>query len=160
MFCATRPVLGGNKDVGFSFHVLCSRTHFGQYRGLQVLFSSFALPDPFGAEPRASSTISYFVVPDKFSAVQRASGTVFMFRAPRLILGVTESVRSRFHVLRSQTHFRRYRGRRVPFSCFALPGSFSAILGAPILVFMFRATVPILGVTYRDGNGPYLRIVC
>jgi hypothetical protein len=124
------------------------------------LFSNFALPDPFGAEPRAPSIISYFAVPDKFSAVQRASGTVFMFRAPRLILGVTESVGSRFHILRSQTHFRRYRERRVPFSCFVLPDLFSAILGTPILVFMFRATVPILGVTYRDGNGPYLRIFC
>jgi Plant mobile domain len=34
---------------------------------------------------------------------------------------------SRFHVLRAPTHFRRYRGRQVPFSCFALLDSFSAV---------------------------------
>jgi hypothetical protein len=44
-----------------------------------------------------------------------------MFCAPRLIFDGTEGVGSRFHVLRDRTRFRRYRGRRLPFSCFALP---------------------------------------
>jgi Transposase family tnp2 len=35
-----------------------------------------------------------------------------------------KSVGSRFHVLRSRTHFQRYRGRGVLFSWFALPDSF------------------------------------
>jgi hypothetical protein len=44
---------------------------------------------------------------------------------------------SRFHVLRSGTRFRRYRGRRVPFSCLALPDSFSAVprASAPVLMY-------------------------
>jgi hypothetical protein len=52
-----------------------------------------------------------------------------MFCAPGLIFGGIESVGSRFNVLRTQTHFWRYRGRRVPFSCFALPKLFSAVPG-------------------------------
>jgi hypothetical protein len=46
-------------------------------------------------------------------------------------------VGSRFHVLRSRTQFRRNRGRRFPFSCFARPDSFSAVprVSDPILMF-------------------------
>jgi hypothetical protein len=43
-----------------------------------------------------------------------------MFGAPELFFSGTDGVRSYFHVLRPRTRFRRYRGRRVPFSCFAL----------------------------------------
>jgi hypothetical protein len=67
------------------------------------------------------------MLPDSFAAVPSASGPVFMFCAPRLVFGGTEGVGSRLHVLRSRTRFRRYRGRRVPFSFFALPDSVSAI---------------------------------
>jgi hypothetical protein len=44
-----------------------------------------------------------------FSAVPRSSGPVFKLCAPGLIFGGTEGVGSPFHVMRSQTHFRRYR---------------------------------------------------
>jgi hypothetical protein len=44
-----------------------------------------------------------------------------------------------FHVLRVRTSFRRYRGRRVPFSCFALPDTFSAERMASVLIFMFSS---------------------
>jgi hypothetical protein len=54
---------------------------------------------------------------------------------------------SRFHVLRSQTHFRRYRGRRVPFSCFACPHSLSAVQRTSCPVFMFCAPELIFGGT-------------
>jgi hypothetical protein len=50
-----------------------------------------------------------------------------------------------FHVLRSQTHFRRYRARRVQFSYFALPDPFSVVLREPDLVIMFCAPGPDLG---------------
>jgi hypothetical protein len=60
-----------------------------------------------------------------------------MFCASELIFGGTEGVPSRFHVFRSQTHFRRYRGRRVSFSCFALPDSFWTVARASAPVFMF-----------------------
>jgi hypothetical protein len=53
-----------------------------------------------------------------------------MFCAPRLIFGGTEGVVFRFHVSRARTHFRRYKGHRVLFSCFARPNSFSVVLRA------------------------------
>jgi hypothetical protein len=117
-FCAPGHVFGGTEDVRSRIHVLRSRTHFRRYRWRRVPFSCFALPD-------------------SFSAVPRSLGLVFMFCAPGLVFGGTEGVRSHFHVLRSETSFRRYRGSRVSFSCFALPNSFSAVLWAlgPVLIF-------------------------
>jgi hypothetical protein len=71
-----------------------------------------------------------------FSVVPRASGLDFMFCTPGLIFGGTEVVDSRFNVLRAQIRFRRFRGHRVPFSCFARSDSFSAIPRAFGPVFM------------------------
>jgi hypothetical protein len=68
-----------------------------------------------------------------------------MYCASELIFGGTEGVRSRLHVLRARTHFRRYRGRRVPFSFFARPDSFSAVSSASGSVFMSCAPVLIFG---------------
>jgi hypothetical protein len=62
-----------------------------------------------------------------------------MFCARGHIFGGTKGVGSRIHVLRSRTHFRRYLGRRVRFSCFALPNSFSAVPRASGPIFMFFA---------------------
>jgi hypothetical protein len=67
------------------------------------------------------------VLLDLFSTVTRAPGPVF--------LGSFEGVGSSFHVLRSQTHLRLYRERRVKLSCFALPDSFLAISRVPGSVF-------------------------
>jgi hypothetical protein len=47
--------------------------------------------------------------------------------------------------LRSRTHFRRYRGRRVPFLSFARPDSFSAVLRASGPVLMFCAPGLLFG---------------
>jgi hypothetical protein len=118
MFCAPGHIFGGSEGIGSHFHVLCPRTRFWRYEGHQVPFSCFALPDAF-------------------LAVRRASGPVSMFCAPELVFGDTEGVGSRFYVLRSRTRFRWYRGRRVPFSCFALSDSFSAVRTASSLVFFF-----------------------
>jgi hypothetical protein len=118
MFCAPGLVFGGAECVGSRFHVLRSRTPFRRCRVRRVPFSCFALPDTF-------------------SAVPSASGPVFMFCAPGPIFGDTEGVGSRFHVLRSLTRFRQYQGRRVPFSCFALPDSFSAVTRASSPIFIF-----------------------
>jgi hypothetical protein len=60
-----------------------------------------------------------------------------MFCAPGHVFDGMESVRSRFHVLRSRTRFRRLRGRRVPFSCFMRPNSFSTVSTTSGPVFMF-----------------------
>jgi hypothetical protein len=64
----------------------------------------------------------------------------------------TDSVGSRLHVLRSRTRFQRYRGRRVPFSCFALPDSFSMVPWAFRSVFMFSATGNVFGGTEGVGS--------
>jgi hypothetical protein len=128
MLCAPRLIFNGTKGVKACFHVLHSRTHFGRYRDRRVPFSCFALRHLFGAVPRAS-------------------GSVFMYCAPGLVLGDTEGAGSCFHVLRSWTTFRRYRGRRVPFVCFALPDSFSAVPRAPGPVFIFSSPELFLGGT-------------
>jgi hypothetical protein len=128
------------------FHVLHPRTHFRRTRGCRVPFSYFALTDSFSTVPSASSPIfmfcarthfrwyqgrrvpfSYFALPDSFSAVPSASGSVFMFCAPELIFGGAKSVESCFHILHSRTHFRRYRGCQIQFSCFTRSNSFSAV---------------------------------
>jgi hypothetical protein len=178
MFCAPRRIFGGTKGVGSRFHVLRSRTRFRHYRLCRVQFSCFALPDPFSAIPTASGPVimfcapgtvldctegvgsrfhvlrsktqfgryrgrrvpfSCFALPDSFSAIPMASSPDFMFCAPGLIFGGTEGVKSRFLVLRSRTRFLRYRRRRFPFSCFALPTAFSAVPRPSGLVFMFCA---------------------
>jgi hypothetical protein len=66
-----------------------------------------------------------------------------MFCAPGLIFGGTEGVGSSFHVLRSLTRFRRYRERRVPFSHFARPDSFSTVprVSGPLLFFCAPAHI-------------------
>jgi hypothetical protein len=62
-----------------------------------------------------------------------------MFCAPELFFDGTVGVGSRFHVFRARTRFRQYRGRRVPFSCFACTDSCSAVPMASGPVFMFYA---------------------
>jgi hypothetical protein len=120
--CAPGLNFGGTESVGSGFHVLRARTNFRRYRGHQVSFSCFPLPD-------------------SFSTVPRASGPVFMFCTLRRIFGGTEGVGSRLNVLRARTCFRRYLRCRVPFSCFARSDSFSTVSCASGLVFMFCAPV-------------------
>jgi hypothetical protein len=120
MFCAPGLVFGVTQGVGYRFLILRARTHLRLHRERRVPFSCFALPD-------------------SFSAVTSASGLIFMLCAPALIIGGTEGVGSRFYVFRSRTRFRRYRGRRVTFSCFACPDSFSAVPRASGPVFRFCA---------------------
>jgi hypothetical protein len=122
MFCT--------EGVGSLFHILHSRTHFRRYRGRQVPFSCFALPD-------------------SFSAVPRASGLIFLFCALGLVFDGAYGVGSRFHVLCFRTHFCRYRGRRFLFTCFALPDSFSRVPRASGPVFISCAP----GHVFRGTEG-------
>jgi hypothetical protein len=92
-----------------------------------------------------------------FSAVPSASCPIFIFCAPGLIFGRTEGVGSRFHVLRARTHFRRYRGRQVPFSCFACSDSFFAVTWASGPVFMFVA--PGLVFSSTEGVGSRFHVL-
>jgi hypothetical protein len=79
-----------------------------------------------------------------------------MFYTPELIFGSIDSVGSRFHVLRSRTHFRRYRGRRVPFSCFELPDPFLTVPTVSDPVFKFLAPEPVFGGA--DGVGSHFHV--
>jgi hypothetical protein len=56
-----------------------------------------------------------------------------------------------------RTHFRRYRGRRVRFSCFALPDSFSGVQKAsgPIIMLSFFA-LPNSFSMVRTASGPVI----
>jgi hypothetical protein len=134
MFYVSGPVFGGTECVGSRILFLRSRTHFRLYRGRQLPFSSFMLPD-------------------SSSAVPRASGTVFTICAPRLVFGGAEDVGSHFYVWLIRNHFRRYQGHRVSYSCFAGPDSFSAVPRASHPVFMFPVPRLVFGgaecVRYR-----------
>jgi hypothetical protein len=141
MFCAPGPVLGGIEGIRFSFHVLRSHAHFGQDRGRRVQRVSF----------------SYFVLSDSFSVVPRVSGPFLMFCALVLIVGGTEGVESHFHILRSRTLFRQFRGCRVPLSCFALPVSFWAISRASGSTFMF--CTPGLIFVGTEGVGSHFHVL-
>jgi hypothetical protein len=158
MYCTPRHIFGGAEGVRSGFHVLRSRTHFRQFRGRRVQFPCFALPYSFSAipaatypvfmfcapalttVPRASGPVFMFALLDSFSTVLRTSGPVFMFCAPGLIFDNTGGVGSHIHVLHARTRFRRYRRRRVPFSCFELPDSFFTVPRASATVFMFYAS--------------------
>jgi hypothetical protein len=205
MFSAPGHVFDGAECVGSHFHVLCARTlfrrshlnvlrvgnSFWRYRGRRILFSCFALEDMFSTVRRASGPVIMFCAPGtvfdgnegvgsrfhvlraqnrfrryrwrrvpiscfvhlvSFSAVPRASGPVFMFCAPGTVFAGIEGVGSRFHVLLAQTHFRRYRGRRVLFSLFARPDSFSTVSRASGPVFMFCASGLIFGCAECVGS--------
>jgi hypothetical protein len=109
--------------------------------------------------------------------VARASAPVFMFCAPGLFFCGTEGVESRFHVLQfrtrfagtegvpsrfhvlcSRTCFRRYRVRRVPFSCFALADSFLAVPRESCPVFIFCAPGLVFG--YAECVGSRFHVLC
>jgi hypothetical protein len=156
MFFTSGDVFDETEGVNSRFHVLGSRTHFSWYRGRRVMFSCFDLTDSFSVVWRVSGLIFMFCAPRHISAVLRASGPIFMFCAPGHIFGVTEGVGlnfnfctpglvfggtegvgSRFHVLHARTHFRRYRRRPIPFSCFPLPYIFLAVPRASGPSFMF-----------------------
>jgi hypothetical protein len=85
------------------------------------------------------------------TGVLRALGPVYMFCAPGPVFGGTGGVGYRFHVLRSRTRFRRYRGHRVPFSCFSLSDPFSTVPTASGAVFRFCA--PRLNIGGTEGVG-------
>jgi hypothetical protein len=126
MFGPPRLIFDGTEGVGSLFHVLRSRTPFRWYRGIQIPFSCFAIPNSFSAVSRASGLIfmlsartnfwryrgrwvqfSCFALAYSFSAVPGASGLIFMFCAPGIVFNGTEGAGSRFHVLCFRTRFRR-----------------------------------------------------
>jgi hypothetical protein len=113
------------------------------YRGCRIPFSYFALPNSFSAIPRASGPVFIFFASERVFDGTDGVGSRFHY------LGDIDGVESRFHVLRSRTCLGLYRGRRVPFSYFAIPDSLSTVPKARGLVFMFYA----LGIDWGCTKG-------
>jgi hypothetical protein len=134
----TRVRRGGSEGVGSSLQVLRSRTHFRGYRGRRVLFSCFALLDTF-------------------LAVRKASGPIFLFCAPGHAFCGADDVGTCFHVLRSRTRFQRYRGRLVPFSCFARLDAPAAVPTVSGPIFVFCAPGHVFGGA--EGVGSCFRVL-
>jgi hypothetical protein len=130
---AERAKKGRTNGSVSRYIVLRSWTHFRRYGGHRVSISCIAQPDSFPAEPRAS-------------------GPVFIFCAPGLVCGGTEGVGSRFHVLRAQNHFWRYRERPIPFSCFPLSDMFLVVRRAAGPLFMVCASGLVFGGTEGAGS--------
>jgi hypothetical protein len=151
-FCTPELIFGGNGGVVSRFLVLRARTLFRRFLERRVPFSCFALPDSFRRYRGLQVPFSRFALADSFSALSGASRPVFLFFLPGLVFCGSEGVVSRFLVLRVRTHFRRYRRRRVPFSCFALPDLFSAVPRASDPVFMFCAPRLIFDGTEDVGS--------
>jgi hypothetical protein len=150
VFCALGLVFCDSEGFGSRFHVLRPRFRFRRFRGRRVSFSCFAFAYSFSAVPRASGPIFMYLLPDTFSAVLRALGPVFLFCGPVLVFGGTEGVSYYFHVLRTRTRFHFWRW--VPFSCFALSESFSAVPRASSSVFMFCVPALIFDSTKGVGS--------
>jgi hypothetical protein len=152
MFCAPGLIVGGTEGVESYFHVLRSRTRFGRYRGCQIPFSCFLLPDSFSTELRVLGPVFMFCASGPVSGGTESASPNFHVSRPGLIFGGTEGVGSRFHVLRSRTRFGRYRRRRVQFLCFVLRDSFGEVPRVPSLIFMF--CVLVLVFYYTEGVVP------
>jgi hypothetical protein len=151
-FCVVGHVFRGAECVGSRFHILRARNGFGGPEGDGSRFHVFRAGTMFRRNGWRRVPFSCFARPDSFSAIPRVSGRVFLFSATRVVSRVTEGVKSRFHVLRSRTRFRRFRERRVPFSCFLLPDIFSAVPSAAGPVFMFCVPGLIFGGTKGVGS--------
>jgi hypothetical protein len=125
IFCAPGIIFGETEVVGSPFHVLSPRIRFRRYRGRQLSFSCSARPDSFSAGWRVLSPVFMFCAPGL--VFNGTDGSHFMFCASGPVFGGTMGIRSRFHILRSRTHFRQYRGLRIPFSCLTRPDMFLAV---------------------------------
>jgi hypothetical protein len=147
MFYGAELVFDGIEGVESCFHILRTRCRFPRFRGHRVPFSCFALHDSFSAFQGRRFSFASFARPDSISVVPRTFGPVFMFCAPGYVFDGAECVGSRFNVLCAWTHFCRSRGRRVPFSSFALPDTFLTVQRASGTFFIFCA----FGLVF-DGN--------
>jgi hypothetical protein len=152
MFCAPGLIFDVTGGVGSYFLVLRSRTHFRRYLGSKVPFSRFALPDSFSAVPGASGPVFKFSTPGFIFSGTESVGSRFHVLRSRTHFCGTEGVWSRLHVLRARTHFWRYRGRRVRFSYFARPDSFSTVPWASSPPFVFCVPGHLFDVTVGVGS--------
>jgi hypothetical protein len=157
-FCVPVLIFGGFEGVGSRFYALRYPDSFlAVSRALGLIFIFCAPELIFGDTELCQVPFSCFSLPDTFSAVRRASSPVFMFCVPVLDFSCILGVGSRFHDLRSQTHFWRCGGRRLLFSCFALPNSFSTVSTASGPISMF--CTPGLIFYFTEGVGSHFHIL-
>jgi hypothetical protein len=152
MFCSSGLIFSGTEGVPSHFHVLHSMTCFRRYRGRRVPFSFFARMDSFLTVPRVSGPVFRFCAPGLVFGGTEGVRSLFHVFSLGLVFDRSEFVGSPFHVLRARIHSRRYRGRRVQFSCFARSDSLSAVPRASGPVFMFCAPRLIFNVTEGVGS--------
>jgi hypothetical protein len=160
MFPAFGLISGGSDGVRSRFHVLRSRICFRAVWRVLGPVSMFCTHElVFGGSEGVRSRFHALRSEDTLSAVPRASDLVCMFCAPKLVcmFCAPKLVCPHFHVLRSLTRFLCCGGRWVPFSCFLLSDSFSAVLKVSHLVFMFCAPVLLFGGT--DGVGHHFLVL-
>jgi hypothetical protein len=142
-FSLPELIFGSIDGVVSRFYVLRSWTHFRRCRMQRVPFSCFASPRlVFGSAECVGSRFHGLRVPTRL----------------QLIFGNTEGVGSYFHVLCSRTRFRRCRMRRLLFSCFARPDSFSTVSRASGPIFFFCMPGLIFGGT--KGVGSRFHVLC
>jgi hypothetical protein len=119
MFCAPCHVFGGAEGVGSSFSVIPKASNpvflfcspgllFADIEGVGSPFYFLRSVTSFRRNRGLRLPFSFFTRPNSFSAVPMASGPVFMLYATEHNFDGSEGIRSRFHVLRSRTRFRRY----------------------------------------------------
>jgi hypothetical protein len=141
------------EGVGSCFHVLRSLTSFQRYRGIQLPFSSFACPNSFSAVPTASGPVFMFCATEHVFGGAEGDGSRFHVLLPDSFSAASGVSGSLFQVLLYRTHFRRYRVRDIPFSCFELPDSFSAVPTASGPIFLFCTPGLVFGDTEGVGSG-------
>jgi hypothetical protein len=152
MFCAPELIFGGTSGIRSRFHVLRSQILFRWCGGRRVPFSCFTLPDLFLTIPMASGPVFMFCVPVLIFDGTEGVGFHFHVFSPGHVFGGAEGVGSSFHGLRSLTCFRWYQGRRVSFSCFALPDTFSTVQMPSVPVFIFCAFRLVFCGSLRFGS--------
>jgi len=172
MFCAPGNIFSIIECVGPRFRVFTLRDVFS------ALSSASGPRFCYGTRfRRGRMRLAPFFTLDLFLELLSAWGPIFAYCASGRIYGVIERVGTHFPilrfwtrfrrcrvrrvcvlVLRSRTCFRRYRGRRAPYSRFALPETDSALPSASGPVFTFCAPGLVFGVT--DFVGPRFRVLC
>jgi hypothetical protein len=105
MFCASGLVFDGTEGVR-SFFMFCTPLLvFADTEGVGSRLHVLRSQNSFSAVPRASCPIFLVLRARTRFRCSEGVGPVFKYCALRLIFGGTEGVGSRFHVLRSRTHF-------------------------------------------------------
>jgi hypothetical protein len=146
MFCTPKLVFSFTEGAGSRFHVSYAQTSFRHYRGRRYRFHVLRSRTHF-RRFRGRCPVFMFCAPGLVLGGTEGVDPIFMFCPPGLVFDGTEGVGSCYFVLRSRTRFRWCRGRRVPFSRFALPGSFLALPWVSVSVFLFCVAGLVFGVT-------------